>query len=69
VGVVGVDDVAAASRAVPALSTIRQPMHEIGAEAVRLLLRRTQGEERLPPQRVLLEPTLVVRASSTGLAA
>jgi len=69
VGVVGVDDVAAASRAVPALSTIRQPMHEIGAKAVRLLLRRTQGEERLPPQRVLLEPTLVVRASSTGLEA
>lgn len=69
VGVVGVDDVAAASRAVPALSTVRQPMREIGAEAVRLLLRRTQGEERLPPQRILLEPTLVVRASSAGLEA
>ncbi len=67
IGVVGGDDVPEASEADPPLSTVRQPMREIGAEAVRLLLRRTSGEQDLPPQRILLEPTLVVRASSAGL--
>jgi DNA-binding LacI/PurR family transcriptional regulator/DNA-binding transcriptional regulator YhcF (GntR family) len=38
ISVVGIDDVAAAARAKPSLTTLRQPFYELGAEALRLLL-------------------------------
>ena len=60
--VVGFDNVPEASNAVPALTTVAQPLHQMGAEAVRLLLGLLAGgtsEEHL-----LLPATLVVRASS-----
>ena len=40
VAVTGFDDIAAARRARPALSTVRQPMRELGERSVRLLLSR-----------------------------
>lgn len=42
--VIGFDDVPEASKTTPALSTVRQPMQTLGAEAARLLLLLMKGE-------------------------
>jgi DNA-binding LacI/PurR family transcriptional regulator len=56
--VTGFDDVPGAATATPPLTTVRQPHHRKGAEAVRLLLSDD------PAQNVLLPTELVVRAST-----
>ncbi|QSB15784.1 LacI family DNA-binding transcriptional regulator [Natronosporangium hydrolyticum] len=57
--VVGFDDMPIARDLVPALTTVRLPLAEIGAEAMRLAL-ATSGE----PRSVAIEPELVRRAST-----
>lgn len=60
--VVGFDNVPEAANAVPALTTVAQPLHQMGAEAVRLLLGLLAG---VPSEDHLLLPaTLVLRAST-----
>lgn len=66
VAVVGVDDIAFAELAEPALTTVRQPLGELGQEAVRLLIERIEGREG-PPRRVTLPVELIVRGSSPEL--
>jgi DNA-binding LacI/PurR family transcriptional regulator len=56
--VAGFDDIPEAALARPPLTTIRQPHHRKGSEAVRLLI---EGE---PAEHVLLPTELVVRAST-----
>lgn len=58
--VVGFDDVPDAARAVPALTTVRQPHDDKGAQAVHLLFH----EGPSPAAPVLLPTELVVRGSS-----
>ncbi len=60
--VVGFDNVPEAANAVPALTTVAQPLHQMGAEAVRLLLELLAG--RTKEEHLLLPATLVVRAST-----
>lgn len=65
VAVVGFDDSPLASTTQPFLSSVRQPIEEMGREMTRLLLQ----EIRAPggaPRRVILETRLVVRESSAG---
>jgi len=63
VAVAGFDDIPAAANASPPLTTIRQPIFQIGQALAQTLIRMIQGEavHNLP---VLLEPELVIRASS-----
>lgn len=61
--VVGVDDRPPAAYMTPPLSTLRPPFEKIGAEAVRLLIRRVEGEE-VRPTLHLFAPELVVRGST-----
>src|SRR5262249_54147054 len=65
VAVVGFDDQDPSAYFQPPLTTVRQPMREIGMEARRLLFRR-HNEPGGPParQRIVLEPALIVRESS-----
>jgi DNA-binding LacI/PurR family transcriptional regulator len=56
--VAGFDDIPEATRTTPKLTTVHQPHHRKGAEAVRLLL------EGGPAQSVLLPTELVIRAST-----
>lgn len=63
VAVVGVDDIAFAELAEPPLTTVRQPVDALGAEAVRLLTDRLAGVGG-PPRNVTLPVKLVIRASS-----
>ncbi|SNX88636.1 LacI family transcriptional regulator [Streptomyces sp. TLI_55] len=63
VAVVGFDDVEMASYTYPALTTIRQPMREMGEAAARLLLDHVRGSPKAAPSRII--PTsLVVRGST-----
>lgn len=61
-GVVGFDDTEGAACFTPPLTTIRQGFDSVGAEAVHQLARLRAGEK---PRDVLIEPELVIRASST----
>ena len=62
VALVGFEDSAIARHMDPALTSVRQPLDEV-AEHVLALLGRT--DEHDPPHGVLLDPELVIRASST----
>ncbi|SDT29362.1 LacI family DNA-binding transcriptional regulator [Microlunatus soli] len=62
--VVGFDDVPEAKWA--GLSTVRQPIAEMGAAALRLLLRQRDADRRLPREE--LATTLVLRASTAAPA-
>ncbi len=65
--VVGFDDTMEAELAVPALTTVRQPLAELGRTAVSLLLRQLDNR-RLEPLRVELETRLIPRGSTAGVA-
>ncbi|MFD4243401.1 LacI family DNA-binding transcriptional regulator [Streptomyces sp. NPDC058525] len=64
VAVVGFDDSGAASACRPRLTTVRQPVEEMAAEMVRLLLDRVAGTAPPEPASVLFAPALVVRDSA-----
>jgi DNA-binding LacI/PurR family transcriptional regulator len=66
VSVVGFDDIQSAAFQNPGLTTVRQPLAEMGDIAARTLLRRLAGDEA-PPE-ITVAPMLVVR-ESTGPAA
>jgi LacI family transcriptional regulator len=63
ISVVGFDDTTEAAIAVPALTTVRQPLAELGRTAVSLLLRQVENR-RFEPLRVELETRLVLRDST-----
>jgi LacI family transcriptional regulator len=65
VAIVGLDDIELAERARVPLTTVRQPVDDIGARALDTVLARLRGER--PPTRQLLPPALVIRASSGAL--
>jgi LacI family transcriptional regulator len=60
--VVGFDDTRVARMTRPPLTTVRVPMSEMGAEAIRLLCDRLTNPDR-DPVRLSLHPELVVRQS------
>ncbi len=64
--VVGFDDVPVASIVTPALTTVRQPLVEMGRVATTMLLRMI-AEEPLDSMRVELPTTLIARESSAPL--
>ena len=65
--IIGFDDIELAHFTCPPLTTITQPKHLIGVLAVDMLLERIE-DGRLEAKQVLLQPTLVVRASTAALA-
>lgn len=62
-GVVGFDDMPWAPLLHPPLTTVAQPIYDLGSETARLLLSRLDGY-RGGPRHVVLSPSLEVRASS-----
>jgi len=63
VAVVGFDDIPAAAEHDPALTTVRQPMNELGATMAEVLLRRLDGSAP-DAHGVVLPVEMVVRASA-----
>jgi DNA-binding LacI/PurR family transcriptional regulator len=65
VAIVGYDDSPVASTARPQLTSVRQPIEEMGQETARLLIDLVEGVDRVP-RRVILATELIRRASSAG---
>lgn len=64
VSVVGFDDIQIAGLARVSLTTVAQPLEALARTGIELLIDRIEGAAG-PPRQHLLEPTLVVRRSST----
>jgi LacI family transcriptional regulator len=62
VAVTGFDDIAAAHHVRPGLTTVRQPMRELGEQSVRVLLERI-AHPTAPRQSVMLATRAVIRRS------
>lgn len=66
VSLIGFDDIPSASFQNPRLTTVRQPLHEMGALAASTLLERI-ADPASGPQQILVEPELVVRESTCAI--
>jgi len=68
VSVVGFDDIQSAAFQNPALTTVRQPLREMGTIAAEILLRRITAPAKTPhPKEIVVEPELIIRASTAHL--
>jgi LacI family transcriptional regulator len=67
VSVVGFDDIQSAAYSTPSLTTVRQPLTEMGKRGAQVLLERIANRERPFPSEIVMAPELVVR-ESTGPA-
>jgi LacI family transcriptional regulator len=67
VSVVGFDDIQAAAYLTPRLTTVRQPLRQMGEMAAKQLLMRISNGNGKVPQLISLAPELIVR-ESTGPA-
>jgi DNA-binding LacI/PurR family transcriptional regulator len=63
ISVVGFDDIQSAAFQNPSITTIRQPLHEMGTIAARILLQRVRGQSAVP-QTLSVLPELVIREST-----
>ncbi|MFJ6197016.1 LacI family DNA-binding transcriptional regulator [Micromonospora sp. NPDC092111] len=63
VAMIGFDDAPIAQQADPPLTTIFQPVEEMGRQMARLLVARIRGDE-IPTPHILLETELIERASA-----
>jgi LacI family transcriptional regulator len=67
VSVVGFDDIQSAAYSTPSLTTVRQPLTEMGKRGAQVLLERIADREKEYPSEIVMAPELVVR-ESTGPA-
>lgn len=67
VSVVGFDDIQSAEYSTPSLTTVRQPLAEMGKRGAQILLKRIANKGKPPMPDVVISPELVVR-ESTGVA-
>ena len=65
IAVTGFDDMPVAHHLKPSLTTLRQPVWEVGRTVIHLLIALLRGEQPAA-QHILLPPELVVRESSQG---
>jgi DNA-binding LacI/PurR family transcriptional regulator len=67
VSVVGFDDIQSAAYSTPSLTTVRQPLTEMGKRGAQVLLERIADREKDYPSEIVMAPELVIR-ESTGPA-
>jgi LacI family transcriptional regulator len=67
VSVVGFDDIQSAAYSTPSLTTVRQPLWEMGKRGAQVLLERIANREKEFPPEIVMAPELTVR-ESTGPA-
>jgi LacI family transcriptional regulator len=63
VAITGFDDIPLAEHSHPSLTTVRQPVYDIGRQICQMVVQMIHGEE-LAARHVLLQPELIVRESS-----
>jgi LacI family transcriptional regulator len=64
VAIVGYDDIPLAALVSPPLTTCRVPRHEIGSQAMQLLLQKIGGCAGEKRREIIFQPELVIRASA-----
>ena len=64
VSIIGFDDIQSAAFHNPSLTTIRQPLYQMGTTAARILLQRIRGQAEFPDF-VPIHPELVIRESTS----
>jgi len=65
VSVVGFDDIQSAAFQNPGLTTVKQPLRQMGVLAAETLLRRINAPVKLPyPKEIIVEPEFIVRGST-----
>lgn len=67
VSVIGFDDITGAQFAIPSLTTVRQPLIEMGSLAAKTLLSRIEDPGKDHPREIMVEPSLVVRESTRSV--
>jgi LacI family transcriptional regulator len=67
VSVIGFDDILSAAYSTPSLTTVRQPLFEMGQRGAQILLERIGDRTREFPGEIVMAPELIVR-ESTGPA-
>ncbi|HTA79281.1 MAG TPA: LacI family DNA-binding transcriptional regulator [Terracidiphilus sp.] len=67
VSVVGFDDILSAAYSTPSLTTVRQPLFEMGKQGAQVLLDRIVNREKEYPPEIVMAPELIAR-ESTGPA-
>lgn len=66
ISIIGFDDTLLASYSNPPLTTVAQPLEDIGYQAIDLIVAEIEGTKRTT-QRIMLPPKLVVRKSTGAL--
>ena len=65
VSVIGFDDTQSAAYQIPGLTTVRQPLHEMGVTAAETLLQRINAPAKAPyPKEIVIQPELIIRGST-----
>jgi LacI family transcriptional regulator len=64
ISVVGFDDITSAAFSTPSLTTVHQPLFEMGQKGAKLLLERIANREKQFPAEIEVSPELVVREST-----
>jgi DNA-binding LacI/PurR family transcriptional regulator len=64
ISVVGFDDISSASYHLPSLTTVRQPLRQMGEMAAELLIKRIQNASGAYPDSITFDPELIVREST-----
>jgi LacI family transcriptional regulator len=67
ISVIGFDDIMVADYLTPRLTTVRQPLYQMGTTAAELLVKRIQNPDVPFQEEVWFEPELVVRESTAGI--
>ena len=65
VSVFGFDDIPEAAFQMPSLTTIRQPLHQMGKLAAQLLLEQLSSPKVMPPE-IAIEPELILRETTAA---
>lgn len=67
ISVIGFDDIMSAAYHKPSLTTVRQPLREMGRQGAQILLDLISQPAEQFPEEIVMQPELIVR-ESTGLA-
>jgi LacI family transcriptional regulator len=65
IAITGFDDTSMAEHSHPPLTTVHQPVYQIGGIVTEMLIRRIEGENQ-DKEKILLKPSLVIRQSCGG---
>ena len=69
ISVIGFDDISQAAYHLPSLTTVRQPLRQMGEMAAQMLIKRIQNPKDAYPDFVNFEPELIVRESTAAVRA